>query len=123
LNLSVFLALVALAAAFIAIEQPLLAGVCAIGALAIAFVKTGGGAAKAAKGTGKALAQGVGEDIEKAEGLSPDRGILVEGVKNAGEITGSQMFEPDRKKWKYKGHEASVSAAERLMSYFNKIFK
>ncbi|MCX6799118.1 MAG: hypothetical protein NTW59_03420 [Candidatus Diapherotrites archaeon] len=123
LNAVVFLGLLALGAVFILVEQPLPAGLCWIAAIAVAITKAWHGTAKAGNELGKTLSAGVREEAEKAEGSTPDESVFVEGIRNAGDIVGQQAFSPDRKRFKYKGHGASASAAGRLMAYFNKLFK
>ena len=123
MNRGIFLALLALALAFVYIDEPLAAGICVLAAFFIAFASTGKKTAKGGKATAKSLSQGVMEEVEKSDGTYPDGGVFVEGIRNAADLTGQQMFAKDGQEFRYKGHGASVGAAERIMAYFKKLFR
>ena len=88
MNRGIFLSLLALALAFVYIDEPLAAGICVLAAFFLAFASTGKKTAKGGKATAKSLSLGVAEEVEKSEGTYPDSGVFVEGIRNAGDLAG-----------------------------------
>lgn len=123
LNWSIFLSLIAATLAFIFLDQPLPAGLCALAAFIIALAKAGKKTVKAAKVTGQVFSSGVREDVSKAEGAEPDAAIFVKGVENAGDLTAQQLHAKDKQRFKYKGIGAVGEACNRLVDSFKRLFK
>ncbi len=123
MNWEIFLSLIAATLAFIFLDQPLPAGLCAIAAFIIALAKVGKKTAKAAKVTGQVFSSGVREDVSKAEGAAVDAGVFVQGVQNAGDLTAQQLHAKDKQRFKYKGIGAVGEACGRLIDGFKRLFK
>jgi hypothetical protein len=123
LNFAVFLVLIFAALLFVEIGQPLPAALAAIAALLILAFKTGKKGAHITKKTAKILAQDVGKQVEESEGSHPGLEVAERGFKNAGELTGQQMFSSDKKVFKYKGIGSVNNALENVVKTFNKLFK
>ncbi len=123
MNWSIFLSLIAATLAFILLDQPLLAGLCALAAFFIALAKAGKKTVKAAKVTGQVFSAGVREDVSKAEGAAVDTGVFIQGVQNAGDLAAQQLHAKDKQRFKYKGIGAVGEACSRLIDSFKRLFK
>jgi len=126
------LMLIALAMFFVYLDQGLAAGLCFIAAVAMLAARLLSKTGHAAKSVGEGLAKGVREDVSKAETGHPDFSVAKEGIENAVDLAGQQMYagynrkKPyigDQHQFKFKGLGAFGEAAQKIIDTFGKVFK
>ncbi len=108
---------------FIAIDQPLPAGLCFIAAVLLLIVKTVKKTVQAAGATAGVMGYGVKEEVSKAKGNYPDPNVFKEGIENAIDLTAQQVHAPDTHKFKYKGVGAFGEGCNKLIDAFKRVFR